>query len=97
MLYNRIALSQSKICQLTSIINVFILWQMNEADRKLFSVAEAAAELGVTRARVNQLIDSGVLTAQKVGRSYVIGVEDLEKARQRNRNPGRQSTKKFSA
>ncbi len=68
---------------------------MSEADRKLFSVAEAAAELGVTRARVNQLIDSGVLPAQKVGRSYVIGAEELEKARQRNQNPGRPVTKKI--
>jgi excisionase family DNA binding protein len=67
---------------------------MSEADRKLFSVAEAAAELGVTRARVNQLIDSGVLTAQKVGRSYVISAKELEKARHRNRNPGRPTAHK---
>lgn len=62
---------------------------MNEANRDLFSVAEAAAELGVTRARVNQLIDNGTLTAQKIGRSYVITANELEKARNRSRNPGR--------
>ena len=67
---------------------------MSEGDRKLFSVAETAKELGVTRARVNQLIDSGTLTAQKIGRSYVVSAEELEKARQRNRNPGRPLTNK---
>lgn len=67
---------------------------MDEADRELFSVAEAAMQLGVTRARVNQLIDSGALNAKKVGRSYVIDIGELEKARQRNRNPGRPSTNK---
>ena len=70
---------------------------MSEADQKLFSVAEVAAELGVTRARINQLIDSGTLTAQKIGRSYVISADELEKARQRNRNPGRPLTNKVSS
>ncbi len=68
---------------------------MSKADRELFSVAEAAAELGITRARVNQLIDNGTLTAQKIGRSYVISKDELEKARQRNRSPGRPRTNKI--
>lgn len=68
---------------------------MNEANRDLFSVAEAAIELGVTRARVNQLIDNGTLAAQKIGRSYVITVNELEKARNRSRNPGRPRTNKI--
>jgi excisionase family DNA binding protein len=66
---------------------------MSEGKQKLFSVAEVATELGVTRARVNQLIDSGTLTAQKIGRSYVIDADELEKARHRNQNPGRPVTK----
>ena len=52
-------------------------------------MAEAAAELGVTRARVNQLIENKVLAAQKIGRSYVITADELEKAQNRSRNPGR--------
>ncbi len=62
---------------------------MSERERRLYSVAEAAAALGITRARVNQLIDGGTLTAQKIGRSYVISAEELENARRRNQNPGR--------
>ncbi len=69
---------------------------MSEGERKLFSVAETAKELGVTRARVNQLIDSGTLTAQKIGRSYVIDAAELEKARHRNQHPGRPSAHKSS-
>jgi excisionase family DNA binding protein len=62
---------------------------MSKDNRKLFSVAETAAELGVTRARVNQMINTGSIKADKVGRSYVINADELEKARQRNKNPGR--------
>lgn len=68
---------------------------MKESNQDLFSVAEAAAELGITRARVNQLIDNGVLIAQKIGRSYIITRNELEKARQRNQNPGRPRTGKI--
>jgi excisionase family DNA binding protein len=45
---------------------------------KLLSVAEAAERLGVTRARVNQLISGGRLPAQKIGRSFVIREIDLQ-------------------
>lgn len=68
---------------------------MKEANLDLMSVAEAATELGVTRARVNQLIDSGAMIAQKIGRSYVISRDELEKARQRNQNPGRPRANKI--
>lgn len=68
---------------------------MKEANLDLMSVAEAATELGVTRARVNQLIDSGAIIAQKIGRSYVIRRDELEKARQRNQNPGRPPANKI--
>ena len=72
-----------------------MLWLMSEPDRDLMSVAEAATELGVTRARVNQLIDSGAIIAQKIGRSYVIRRDELEKARQRNQSPGRPPANKI--
>jgi excisionase family DNA binding protein len=46
-------------------------------ETKLLSVAEAAAKLGITRGRVNQFISEERLSAQKVGRAYVIKEEDL--------------------
>jgi excisionase family DNA binding protein len=54
---------------------------------KLLSTPEAADALGVTVARVQQLIWDGRLPAQKVGRDYVIQENDLEKVR--NRPTGR--------
>jgi excisionase family DNA binding protein len=59
------------------------------AEVKLLSVAEAAEKLGVTRARVNQLISSGRLEAQKIGRSFVIREVDLQQVE--TRKPGRPS------
>lgn len=58
-----------------------------ENEIKLLSVAEAAKKLGVTRRRVNQLIDKNKLPAQRVGRSFVIKEEDLSLVE--NRQPGR--------
>lgn len=54
---------------------------------KLLSVAEAAQKLGVTRARVNQFINEKRLPAQRIGRSFVIRVEDLSLVE--NRKTGR--------
>jgi excisionase family DNA binding protein len=54
----------------------------------LISTEQAARELGVTRRRVQALIQSGRLKAKKVGRSYVIRPKDLEAVRVRK--PGRQ-------
>ena len=45
---------------------------------KLLSTAEAAAKLGVTIGRVQQLIWDDLLPAQKVGRDYVINEDDLK-------------------
>jgi len=54
---------------------------------KLISTAEAAAELGVTPARVQHMIWAGRLPAFKVGRAWVIREADLGPVR--NRRPGR--------
>ena len=54
---------------------------------KLLSVAEAAAQLGITRARVNQFINENRLPAQRIGRSFVIKEEDLSLIE--NRKTGR--------
>lgn len=50
---------------------------------KLLSTPEAAESLGVTVARVQQLIWNGRLPAQKIGGSYVIQETDLELIRER--------------
>lgn len=52
-------------------------------ETKLLSVIEAAEKLGVSRIRVNQLIDNGRLPAQKIGRSYVILESDLQLVKDR--------------
>jgi excisionase family DNA binding protein len=54
----------------------------------LITTEQAATELGVTRRRVQALIQSGRLKATKVGRVYVIRPKDLEAVRVRK--PGRQ-------
>jgi excisionase family DNA binding protein len=54
----------------------------------LISTEQAAKALGVTRRRVQALIKTGRLKAEKVGRVYVIRPKDLEAVRVRT--PGRQ-------
>ena len=44
----------------------------------LITVAKAAALLGVTPRRVQALITSGKLPAQRIGRDYLIDPGDLE-------------------
>ena len=56
--------------------------------KNLLSTAEAAAELGVSTARIRALIDAGRLKAERLGvRSWVIAMKDLEAVRVRI--PGR--------
>jgi excisionase family DNA binding protein len=55
---------------------------------ELLSVADAALELDVHRTRINQLIDNGLLPAQRIGRAYVIRRGDLALVRERP-SPGR--------
>lgn len=56
--------------------------------KDLFTTNEAAAELGVTPARVRQMILSDELKAQKVGRDLFIKAEDLAIAKNRKTAPG---------
>lgn len=56
-------------------------------EEPIYSVAEVAERLGVTRARVNQLISSGRLPAQRIGRAFVIREADI--ALVQTRRPGR--------
>ena len=53
-----------------------------------YTTEEAAAELGVTSARVRQLILDGLLRTERFGRAHVITREALEAARQRQTTPG---------
>ena len=45
---------------------------------QLFSTAEVAQRLGIHHMSVCRLIRQGRLPAQKIGKSWVIGEEDLE-------------------
>jgi excisionase family DNA binding protein len=45
---------------------------------KQLTTPEAAERLGITVARVQQLIWKGRLPAQKIGRDYVINEDDLK-------------------
>lgn len=56
---------------------------MSKDKTKLLSVKQAAESLGVNRQRVQQLIESKRLPAEKVGAFYVIREIDLELVRER--------------
>lgn len=57
-------------------------------DRDLLTTAEAAAELGVTAARVRQLVLSGEIKGERIGRDVLIPRESVEAAKQRKTKPG---------
>jgi excisionase family DNA binding protein len=61
----------------------------------ILSVVQAAAELGITRRRVNALIAAGRLPAAKVGKYYVVRRADLAKVK--DRRPGRPPVKSRSS
>ena len=56
--------------------------------KETYTTEEAAAVLGVSSARVRQLILDGVLKTERFGRAHVITREGLEAARQRQTTPG---------
>lgn len=56
---------------------------MSKDKTKLLSVKQAAESLGVNRQRVQQLIESKRLPAEKVGAFYVIREIDLDLVRER--------------
>ncbi len=62
--------------------------------KRLFTTAEAASELGVTSARVRQMILKGELEAEKFGRDLMISVEAVAKAKKRKTSPGPSPTSK---
>src|SRR5215831_10999710 len=64
-------------------------------DMKLITTEEAAARLGVTKRRVQAMIRSGRLLAEKMGRDWFIKEEDL--ALVADRKPGRPPAAKKGA
>jgi len=53
----------------------------------MIGTTEAARQLGISSNRVRDLIASGRLKAQKIGREYAINPSDLKVVQ--NRRPGR--------
>jgi excisionase family DNA binding protein len=51
----------------------------------LLSTAQAAEELGISRRGVQKLIEYGTLPAMRVGRDYLITLEDVQRAKKRPR------------
>lgn len=49
--------------------------------KRLYSVTEAAAILGVCRQRVHQMLAEGKLDGEKVGSTWVVFAESVESAR----------------
>jgi len=56
--------------------------------KRLYTTNEAADELGVTSARVRQMILKGELEAEKFGRDLMITAEAVAAARNRKTTPG---------
>ena len=55
---------------------------------KNYTTTEAAMELGVTPARVRQMVLAGLLEAEKFGRDLVISASALTAAKHRKTKPG---------
>ena len=60
----------------------------------MYTTGEAATMLGVTAGRVRQMIVSGAMAAEKKGRDLMIPQSEIEKAKGRQKLPGRPPTKK---
>lgn len=56
--------------------------------KEAFTTKEAAESLGISAARVRQMVLDGSLPAEKFGRDLVIRRPALEAARQRKTSPG---------
>ena len=53
------------------------------------SMTQAAEELGVTRARVHQLVHAGLLDAEKVGNVYIVSAASVKKRKDNPPQPHR--------
>lgn len=57
-------------------------------ERPFYTTSEAANALGVTAGRVRQMVISGEIAAEKVGRDLLIPAAEVERARSRKTKPG---------
>lgn len=57
-------------------------------NKESFTANEAAAELGVSSARVRQMVLDGLLPASRFGRALVISADAIKAAKQRKTSPG---------
>ncbi len=57
-------------------------------DKKTYTTNEAAAALGISSARVRQMVIDKTLPATRFGRALVISADALDAARQRKTSPG---------
>lgn len=55
----------------------------------MMTTNEAAAALGLTRRRVNELIRAGKLRAEKPGRDWIVDAASVEELKAQNRTGGR--------
>ncbi|HEY0049984.1 MAG TPA: helix-turn-helix domain-containing protein [Pyrinomonadaceae bacterium] len=62
---------------------------MADKKDKLLSVADVSKDAGISRQRILQIIESGDLRAEMVGRNYVILQSDFEKWNSSRREAGR--------
>ncbi len=80
-----------------SCVNLFLALQFTPMSQT-FTTKEAAERLGITPARVRQLVLAGQLPAEKFGRDLVIHESDLESVKDRPigrpPNAAKSSTKK---
>ena len=60
-----------------------------KAFMRMLTTRDAAARLGLSVRRVNDLIQQGQLPAQKLGRDYVIDEKDVERVSKVERKRGR--------
>ena len=56
---------------------------------KLLGTQESASRLGVTTTRVATMIRTGLIKAQKIGRTWVIDEEEVQRVAKQSRPPGR--------
>ena len=65
--------------------------------KDFYTTSEVAEELGVTSARVRQMVLKGELEAAKFGRDLVITAQALSQARKRKTSPGPAASVKKAA
>jgi excisionase family DNA binding protein len=63
--------------------------RVSKEEAKFLSASETAKRLGISRMRVNQLINSKILKAERIGTVYAIRESDVEELASRERKAGR--------